>query len=176
MFERFTHLGPPRLRGIVGKDTYEFLINYHEKLYNLGLIELYGVAYNTYQLRDITRDQWRSLISCIPFGSPEMTLDQFAEALLDRFIPCNLRDQSRDEFDYLQKGSIIIAEYKACFYFQSRYSYDSISTESEKIQKSVKGLDVSLQLATSQMVVLGAPFQSIVDHTKMTEDIISVSQ
>ena len=63
-----------------------------------------------------------------------------------------------DEFDHLEQGSMIVAEYEIHFYALSRYFYNSISTEFEKIQKFVKGLDVSLQLATSQMVVLGAFF------------------
>lgn len=69
-----------------------------------------------------------------------------------------------------------IQQYEAHFYALFRYFYDSISTESEKIQKFMKDLDVSCQLATSQMVVLEAPFWIIVDHAKMAEGILSASQ
>lgn len=40
----------------------------------------------------------------------------------------------------------------------------------------MKGLDVSLQLVTTQMVVYGASFQSIIDHAMMTESILRASQ
>ena len=82
----------------------------------------------------------------------------------------------RDEFDHLEHGFMTVTEYEAHFHALSRYSYDSISTESENIQKFVKGLDVFLQLATSQMVVFVASFQSIMDHAKMIEGILQVSQ
>ncbi|KAF3645196.1 putative NAC domain-containing protein 2-like [Capsicum annuum] len=66
-----------------------------------------------------------------------------------------------------------VIHWEACL---RRYSYDCISTESEKIQKFVKGLDVFFQLVISQMIVIGAPFTSIVDHAKMTRSILSASQ
>lgn len=69
-----------------------------------------------------------------------------------------------------------VVEYETYFPAPSRYFYDSISIESENTQKFVKGLDVSLQLAMSQMVVLRVFFQSIMDHAKMTEGIIYSSQ
>lgn len=63
-----------------------------------------------------------------------------------------------DEFDYLDQGSMNVAEYEAHFYALSGYSYVSISIESEKFQNFVKGLDISLELATSQMVIFEASF------------------
>lgn len=50
----------------------------------------------------------------------------------------------RDEFDHLKQGFTTIDEYEEHFHALSIYFYDSISTKSEKIQKFVKGLDVSL--------------------------------
>lgn len=55
----------------------------------------------------------------------------------------------RNGFDRLEQGYIDVNEYEACLYSLSRYSYASISTKSEKIQKFVKGLDVSLRLTMS---------------------------
>lgn len=47
-FKRFTHLVPPRFNDVVDEDAYEFLINYRDKLHNLGLLELHKVTYTTY--------------------------------------------------------------------------------------------------------------------------------
>ncbi|KAF3656903.1 hypothetical protein FXO38_13918 [Capsicum annuum] len=41
-FERFTHLGLPKSSGAMCEDGYEFLIDYCENLYNLGLLESDG--------------------------------------------------------------------------------------------------------------------------------------
>lgn len=89
-------------------------------------------------------DWWRSLVSYIPLSFLEMTWDQFFETFLDRFLPYSLRDQLRDDFDYLEQGFMVVAEYDARFHALFRYSYVSFSTEFENIQKFVKGLDVSL--------------------------------
>lgn len=41
-------MGLPKFGGVVGEDTYKFLIDYLEKLYNLGFLELHRIAYTTY--------------------------------------------------------------------------------------------------------------------------------
>lgn len=66
---------------------------------------------------------------------------------------------------------MIVAECKTCFFTSSRYSISSIVTKSRKMWKFVKRLDTMFQLATSQMVLLGALFKSLVDHVKITEAI-----
>lgn len=72
-FEIFTYLDPPRFSMVVDEDANEFLIDYQEKLHNLGSRESHGVTYTTYQLRDIARDWWRSLVHCKPLHSFEIT-------------------------------------------------------------------------------------------------------
>lgn len=82
----------------------------------------------------------------------------------------------REEFDRLDQGSMNIVEYKACFHTVSKYSGTSISIESEQIWKFMKGFYGTYQLATAQMVVLGATFQNIIEHAKMNESIIQATQ
>lgn len=53
---------------------------------------------------------------------------------------------------------MIVLEYEVRFHALSRYFYDKICIEFEKILKFVNGLYVSLLLDTSQMVVFGASF------------------
>lgn len=60
-------------------------------------------------------------------------------------MPYSMRDWIRDEFDCLEQGSMSIAQFEAYFYALSKYSYTSISIESEKIQKYIRGLDVSIE-------------------------------
>lgn len=35
-FESFMYFGPSKFNGILGEDLYEFLIDYYDKLHNLG--------------------------------------------------------------------------------------------------------------------------------------------
>lgn len=87
-------------------------------------------------------------------------------------MPFSLRYSIRYEFDFLEKGSIIVLEYEAWFQALSRYYYSSIAIGSKKIQNFLKVLDISFQLAATQMIVYEVLFQSVVDHTKMTEFIL----
>lgn len=60
----FTYLGPLRFSGVVGKDSYEFLIGYRKKLNNLSPLKLHWVVYTTYQMRDAFSDWWNSFVGC----------------------------------------------------------------------------------------------------------------
>lgn len=75
------------------------------------------------------------------------------------------------ELDHLVKGSVTNAELQVCFHALSRYCYSSISIESEKIYKFLKG-----QISTIYMVALEKLFQSIVDHGNIPESILQESQ
>lgn len=128
-FQRFTRSGPSRFSGVVHENAYKFLTDYREKLYNLGLHELHGVSYTTYQLKGVARVLQRLLVHFRTFDSPEMTQNQFSNVFLERFVPYNIRDRMQDEFDRLEQGSMTIADYEAHFDSLSIYSYPSISTE-----------------------------------------------
>lgn len=104
----------------MGLYAYEFLIDYQEKLCNLGYLELHGVAYTTYQLRDIDRGCWWSFVYCRPLDASELTWEYFTISFLERFMAYSLRDQICNEIDHLENGAITIAEYEACFHAKSR--------------------------------------------------------
>lgn len=53
---------------------------------------------------------------------------------------------------------MLVDDYKTHFHTLSRHALTSSSTEAERIRKFVKGLSVSLQLATTQLVTLGVYF------------------
>lgn len=64
----------------------------------------------------------------------------------------------RDELNHPEQDSINVMEYEVYFYDLSRYFYANTATAFENIQKLVKGLNISLQLSTTQMVVYGHYF------------------
>lgn len=51
-----------------------------------------------------------------------------------------------------------VIEYATHFHALSRYYYDNTTIEFEKIQNFMKRLDISLQLAMTQMEVSGSLF------------------
>lgn len=84
----------------------------------------------------------------------------------------SLSDQIKDEFDCIDKRSMTILQHEAYFHTFSIYSYTNTATDSEKIQIFLKGLNVSLQLALTSMVVYRDFFQSTMDHVNITESIL----
>lgn len=50
----------------------------------------------------------------------------------------------RDKYDLFEQGSMTVEEYEACVYALYRYSIKNITTISEKIRKSIMGLDISI--------------------------------
>ncbi|KAF3673440.1 hypothetical protein FXO38_05610 [Capsicum annuum] len=58
----------------------------------------------------VERYWWRLFVNCIPLDALEMTLDQFTDAFLERFVPYSLRDWICDELDRLEQGSKIVAD------------------------------------------------------------------
>lgn len=58
-------------------------------------------------------------------------------------MPFNFKDQMRDEFVLLDQEFITVAEYESYYYVLSKYFYTCITTKSKKIQKFMKGFDIS---------------------------------
>ena len=85
------------------------------------------------------------------------------------FMPCILRNKLRDEFDHLEQVSMSLSMHETHFLTSSRHTAASISTKLKRIKKIVKGLYSYNQLATTQLVVSGGSFQSLVDHAKIIE-------
>lgn len=89
------------------------------ELNNPRSLQSHRVAYTVYQLTDVARDWRRSYKSCRPLGSSIMTWTQFSKAFLEKFVPYNLRDEIDNEFDYLEHGSMTIAEFEDHFHIFS---------------------------------------------------------
>lgn len=113
-------------------------------------------------------------LQAIRFSCYDMAL--VFKTLPERFVPYSLRVQIRDDFDHLGQGSMTIVKHDVYFYTLSRYATTSIFIELERIKKFVKGLVGYYQLATSQIVISGASFQSIVDYARMIELICQITQ
>jgi len=105
-----------------------------------------------------------------------MGWEQFTEVFLKRFVPYNLQDQSRDEFDRLEQGSLSVSKYEARFHELSCYAISSIPIEFERIFKLIMGFASYLQEITTSFVLSGGTFQSIIDHARMIESILHFRQ
>lgn len=82
-------MGSPKFSRAISEDAYKFLINFQEKLLNLGSLKSIGIGYATYQMTDVATYQW----SFMPLGSPTMSWTQFSVNFLEIFVLYSLRDQ-----------------------------------------------------------------------------------
>lgn len=53
-FGSFIFLAPSKFIGIIGEDTYKFLIEFYERVHTSDPLKSHGVAYITYQLFGIS--------------------------------------------------------------------------------------------------------------------------
>ena len=98
LFSKFLKLKPPVFKGAESKDSYDFLVDCHELLHKMGIVEWFGVELVTYQFQGNAKMWWRSHVECQPTEAPPMTWASFSSLFMEKYIPRTLRDRKRDEF------------------------------------------------------------------------------
>lgn len=91
-------MSPRIFVGILGEDTYEFLIYYEDKLCNLGLVESCGVDFVTYQLDTTTRRLWGGFLDSRLAGYSSVTYTHFSKSFVGMYMTHSMCKCLRDEF------------------------------------------------------------------------------
>ncbi|XP_015075330.1 uncharacterized protein LOC107019314 [Solanum pennellii] len=171
MFGRFRLMNHPTYTGELTEDAYEFIVSFHERLHNLGLVEFHGVDHIVFQMTGSAKQWWRDYISSRPTRSPPLSWTQFTQVFLSKFAPRSERERKRDEFEGLQQGGMLVVEYEGKFHVLASHASMILTTEAERVRRFVKGLIIPICLGVSQVAASGVPFQKVVDAAKELEMI-----
>ena len=121
LFSMFLKLKPPVFKGAESEDAYDFLVDCHELLHKMGIVERFGVEFVTYQFQGNAKMWWRSYVECQP-AQALLNWASFSSLFMEKYIPRTLRDRRRDEFLSLEQGRMTVTAYEAKFRAFSRYA------------------------------------------------------
>ena len=87
LFIKLLNLKPPVFKGAESEDTYDFLVDCHELLHKMDIVEQFGVEFVTYQFQGNAKMWWRSYVECQPAQAPPMTWASFSNLFKKKYIP-----------------------------------------------------------------------------------------
>ncbi|XP_069145553.1 uncharacterized protein [Solanum lycopersicum] len=164
-------LKPPILKGAESEDAYNFLVNCHELLHKMDMVELFGVEFFNYQFQEDAKMWWLSYVECRLATTPPMTWASFSRLFMEKYVPRTLRERRRVELMRLDQGRMWVATYEAKFHVLSRYSTRLCFSPQEWIHRFMKVLRSDMQIPALQVAATTKFFQELVDFVIEVEGV-----
>ncbi|XP_070046674.1 uncharacterized protein [Nicotiana tomentosiformis] len=139
--ERFKKYHPPTLSGLASEDAHGFLEECHRFLHTMGIVEMSGVAFTTFQLKGVAYQRWWAYEVGSPAKVASLIWNRFLEFFLRGFDNQTLRDAWRMEFERLRQGTISVSEYVVRFSYLSRHAPALVAIVRERVRRFIEGLN-----------------------------------
>ncbi|XP_070025263.1 uncharacterized protein [Nicotiana sylvestris] len=140
---RFKKYDPPTFSGLALEGAQGFLQECHRILCTMGIVEMSGIAFATFQLKGATYQWWQAYELGSPADAASLTWIQFSEMSLREFVPQSLRDTCHVEFEQLRQGTMFVSKYAIRFSDLARHAPALVSPQLESVFiDSLRGLDM----------------------------------
>lgn len=140
------------------------------RFYNLGLVETCDVDYTTFYLDLADRHWQRGHLDSRIDGSSLLIWAQFSEIFLEKYMPCNLRDCSRDHISRLEQRSMMVVVYETHFNKLAR-NFTFILYIKYEVCCFIRGLRVPLYMYTQSLVIEISSFAKVSNNTQVIKEI-----
>ncbi|XP_070044827.1 uncharacterized protein [Nicotiana tomentosiformis] len=116
----------------------------------MGVAEMSGVSFTTFQLRGAAYQWWRAYELSSPEEAASLTWTQFSYMFLREYVPQSLRDICRVEFEQLHQGVMTVSEYTVCFSDLAQHAPNLVATVRERVHRFIERLHPSIRISMAR--------------------------
>ncbi|XP_070036074.1 uncharacterized protein [Nicotiana tomentosiformis] len=138
----------------------------------MGIVEVSGVAFTTFQLLGVAYRWWQIYEEGRPADVTPPTWAQFSEMFLKKFVPQTLRDAWRTEFERLCQVTMTVSEYAIRFSELAHHAPVLVPTIKERVRRFIEGLDYDIKICMARELQTDAPFQQVVEIARKIEGVL----
>ncbi|XP_070043062.1 uncharacterized protein [Nicotiana tomentosiformis] len=113
----------------------------------MGVAELSGFSFITFQLRGAAYQSWHAYELGSLGEATLLTWTQFSDMFLSEYVPQSLKHAWRAEFEQVSQDAMIVSEYAVCCSDLARHAPALVATVRERARRFIKGLHPNNRLS-----------------------------